>query len=33
LAWAEVVVLVTGHDCYWELSPDVAVVDTCSLLR
>jgi UDP-N-acetylglucosamine 2-epimerase (non-hydrolysing) len=34
LAWAEVVVLVTGHDCYRGLSTDdTVIIDTCGLLR
>jgi len=32
LAWADVAVLVTGHDCYRELNSNIAIVDTCGLL-
>jgi UDP-N-acetylglucosamine 2-epimerase (non-hydrolysing) len=33
LAWADIVVLVTGHDCYKELKTSKYLIDTCGFLR
>ena len=32
-AWADIVVLITGHNCYKELKASDYLVDTCGLLR
>jgi UDP-N-acetylglucosamine 2-epimerase (non-hydrolysing) len=33
VAWADIVVLVTGHDCYKELKSSSTLIDTCGLLH
>jgi UDP-N-acetylglucosamine 2-epimerase (non-hydrolysing) len=33
LAWADIVVLVTGHNCYKTLKASNTLIDTCGLLR
>ena len=33
LVWADIVVLVTGHNCYKELKASDSLIDTCGLLR
>ena len=33
MSWADVVVIVTGHDCYKELTASDKIIDVCGVLR